>query len=300
MDIDRCIAVDWSAANRPVRGADSIWIATADRDGVLDSLTNPPTRAEAVSQLRRELRSAVEAGERAVVGVDAGFGYPAGFASALAGRPADWRVVWQTIWAAIDDDQHNRSTRFEVAATLNRRLGGGAGPFWACPPSAAGPHLATRRGPMPMRTADGTELAEYRAVEELLRSRCKRPHSVWKLFTPGSVGSQTLLAIARLHELLQDPFIGTHSRIWPFEVDAATLEQRPLVLFVELWPELAEPDLDEHPIRDAAQVLAASRWIARLAADDDLADLLLLTAVDDETRRIAQLEEGWILGAERV
>ena len=151
-----------------------------------------------------------------------------------------------------------------------------------------------------MRTGDGSVLAEYRVVEELLRARARRPHSVWKLFTPGSVGSQTLLAIAHLHRLRGDAVVGEHVRIWPFEVDAATLERRPLVVVVELWPELADPDLDEHPIRDAAQVLAASRWIARLAADDELDDLLLLTDVDEPSRRIARREEGWILGAERA
>ena len=292
--------MDWSAANRPVEGADSVWVASADGDGVVGSVVNPSTRDEAVSALRTELGRAVAADERVVVGIDAGFGYPAGFAAALVGRPADWQVVWELIRSGIDDDHRNRSNRFDVAATLNRRLGGDPGPFWACPPSSAGPHLTARRGPMPMRTGDGTLLAEYRIVEERLRARAKRPHSVWKLFTPGSVGSQTLLAIARLEELRLDASLGEHVRVWPFEVDAAALERRPLVLLVELWPELADPDPDEHPVRDAAQVIAASRWIARLAAEGELGDLLLLADVDDATRRIARREEGWILGAERV
>lgn len=300
MEVARCIAVDWSAANRPVQGADSIWIAVADRDATIRSLTNPSTREEAMIELRDEVRAAVTTDGCVVVGVDAGFGYPAGFAQALAGLTANWQDVWTTIGAGIDDDSRNRSSRFAAAAGLNRRLGGDPGPFWACPPSAVGPHLSTRRGPMPMCTADGTELAEYRLVERHLRTRSKLVHSVWKLFTPGSVGSQTLLAIARLRQLREDADVGEHVRVWPFEVGAEALERRPLILLVEMWPELAGPDLGEHPIRDAAQVLAAARWMARLAAQDALADLLLLSDVDDGTRRVARREEGWILGAERV
>ncbi|MEM8905138.1 MAG: cobalamin biosynthesis protein CbiG [Actinomycetota bacterium] len=299
MEIDRAVAVDWSAANRPVEGPNSIWIADRGPAGDI-GLANPPTRAEALTALRRIARVSVAAGERLVIGVDASFGYPVGFAGALGGREGGWRGVWAAIGSAITDDDRNRSNRFGVAAELNRRLGGDPGPFWACPSGAAGPDLTVHRGPMPMRTHGGTELAEYRLVERHLRARSRLVHSVWKLFTPGSVGSQTLLAIARLGELRRDQVSGPHTVIWPFEVDHATLERRPLVVVVELWPELADPDVGEHPVRDAAQVLAAARWIARLAATDELAPMLLLDELDEPTRRAAITEEGWILGAERV
>ncbi|MEO1063688.1 MAG: hypothetical protein AAFZ07_19910 [Actinomycetota bacterium] len=297
MELDRSIAVDWSAANRPVEGADSIWICEADRHGAVVSLTNPPTRAEAMAALADRARAAVRVGERLIVGVDAGFGYPAGFASALTGE-SDWRAVWHRLADELTDDDANRSNRFEVAAALNRAIGGDDGPFWAGPPSAIGPDLTARRGPMPMRPATGAPLSEYRLVEHHLRERSRRPHSVWKLYTPGSVGSQTLLAIARLERLRREPELADHVRIWPFEVDAACLERRPLVLLVELWPELAAPDLTAHPVRDGAQVLAAAGWLTRLAAAGELEDLLLLRAVDAEQRRLARAEEGWILGAE--
>ena len=56
---DRYIAVDWSAANTPRRGKDSIWIA----DSAMDSI-NPPTRHEAMVIITDRLLVARAANER--------------------------------------------------------------------------------------------------------------------------------------------------------------------------------------------------------------------------------------------
>ena len=44
---DRYIAVDWSAANSPKRGKDSIWICEFGPEGQVPSV-NPPTRQAAM------------------------------------------------------------------------------------------------------------------------------------------------------------------------------------------------------------------------------------------------------------
>lgn len=295
---DRFIAVDWSAANRPVSGADSVWIAVDDgRPDV--TLSNPPTRLEAMSIVRDAVRDAVDAGDRVIVGVDAGFGYPVGTAAALGLAPPAWSATWRLIGDLIEDDEANRSNRFAVAAELNRRLGSAPGPFWGGPAAATDSDLGAKRPPFP-DAARGGELVEYRLVEELLRGGGHRPQSVWKLYTTGSVGSQTLLAIAHLERLRSDAELADHVRIWPFETREADDLVGPVALVVELWPNLAAAELDPTMVKDAAQVGAAAAWLRSLAETDQLESLLLLTDVDAERREIARAEEGWIFGAERA
>ena len=62
---DRYIAVDWSAANTPRTGTDSIWIA----DSAAASI-NPSTRHEAMAVVTDRLLAARAAGERVMLGFD--------------------------------------------------------------------------------------------------------------------------------------------------------------------------------------------------------------------------------------
>ena len=48
---DAYVMVDWSAAGKPARGKDSIWICYGRRAGVL-AVENVPTRHEARDRLR--------------------------------------------------------------------------------------------------------------------------------------------------------------------------------------------------------------------------------------------------------
>src|SRR5690606_20466266 len=109
----------WSARSSPATGADSIWIAAADRtaDGrtAPPALANPSTRRDAETLLTRLL--AERTGGATLVGIDVALGYPVGTADAFglpapAGVPA-WRRMWATIEAAIVDDRRNRNNRFE-------------------------------------------------------------------------------------------------------------------------------------------------------------------------------------------
>lgn len=77
---DRYIAVDWSAANTPRTGKDSIWIADSEA-----ASANPATRHEAMATLTDRLISARAAGQRVMLGFDFVFGYPQGAAEVIIG-----------------------------------------------------------------------------------------------------------------------------------------------------------------------------------------------------------------------
>jgi hypothetical protein len=234
-----------------------------------------------------------------LVGWDFAFGYPTGFARALglAGRAPAWRRTWTALAALVDDRDDNRNNRWLVAAALNRRLGRRPGPFWNCPARAAGAALAAKRPPFPYRASAAVSLDEYREADRRLRASGRFVQSVWKLYTAGSVGSQTLLGIPRVAALRFAPRRADVSRVWPFET-ASPGSARPFVLHVEIWPGIVPLERALHPIKDAAQVLAMVR---SLAARDDAGELARLLA---EPRRTAGAhaarcldEEGWILGA---
>jgi precorrin-8X/cobalt-precorrin-8 methylmutase len=230
------------------------------------------------------LLAAFSAGERVLVGFDFPLGYPAGFAGALGLRGR--RESWDELSRLIVDGADNANNRFEVAAELNARLGGGPGPFWGCPASAA------RASLLPTRPAYRA-LAEYRLTEQRLHARGKRLSSVWKLYAQPTVGSQALLGIPRVRALANDPRLVTASRVWPFEpVD----DRRPLVVHCEVWPGAIPVDASLHAVRDAAQVLSLARWAERLAAEGVLASLFAPQLTGAE-RRVCEREEGWILGA---
>ena len=85
---DRYIAVDWSAANTPKRGKDSIWIGELGPEGRVPS-QNPPTRHAAMAEIAARLLAARGRGERTMLGFDFVFGYPRGGAAAIATAALD-------------------------------------------------------------------------------------------------------------------------------------------------------------------------------------------------------------------
>src|SRR5262249_52039732 len=230
---------------------------------------------------------------------DFAFGYPAGFARALGlrGTAPAWRRTWTALAEVIADGEDNANNRFAVAASLNRRLGSSQGPFWCCPPRAAGEALAMTRPASPYRLKRGLWLPEYREADRRLRASGRYVQSAWKLYTAGSVGSQTLLGIPRVAALRFDTRRADVSRVWPFEATSPGTV-RPFVLHVEIWPGMIALDRALHPVKDAAQVLSMVRSLAARDAAGDLAAEL------DEPRRLPAAralsclgEEGWVLGA---
>ena len=114
-----------------------------------------------------------------LIAVDFSLGYPAGTAAALGLTGAEWSAMWDLIADRVTDDDRNVNNRFAVAAELNERLTGAAAPFWGCPPSARGRCLVRTKPSL------ATGLAEFRAVERLLRARGARPFSSWQLLGAG-------------------------------------------------------------------------------------------------------------------
>jgi hypothetical protein len=120
----------------------------------------------------------------------------------------------------------------------------------------------------------------------------------FRLFGNGSVGSQSLTGIARLHQLRNDPKFATISAVWPFETGWANkakwLSEHTSVLHAEIYPKMALPD----QIKDRGQVRAMWQW----AHDLDCENLLwreFCRPIDVETGSkedlTIQFTEGWIL-----
>jgi precorrin-8X/cobalt-precorrin-8 methylmutase len=292
---DSYLMVDWSAANTPRSGRDSIWFCLLHRNG--DRLTeialeNPPTRYGAYLRLRDVLRDAVTKKRSILAGFDFPFGFSCGLAARLGvvGRP--WRAVWDEISRLLSDDEENRSNRFAVAAELNRRISGAAFPFWGCPPKQAGLCLAATH-----HRQHGTGgLAERRLAE----GRVRGPQPGWKLLGVGSVGSQALTGIPIVRRLRDDAVLAAHAKVWPFETGLRPLAEgadRARVIFAEIYPSLVANQPLAGEVKDSAQVRAIGRHFARLDERDGLAETLAGDpALTPAERDVVVAEEGWVLG----
>jgi len=277
------IIVDWSAASVPSPArpsSDAIWLGCADAATGTCTAQYHRTRASAETALNAAITSARQQGLRMLIGCDFPFGYPAGFASALTGQN-EARGVWQVLAARIHDSPDNANNRFEVANAINAQFAaqyGGFGPFWGRPSARPLPYLPARKW------VDYAALpfGERRQIETRLPSA----QPVWKLFTTGSVGSQSLMGLPMIARLAQIEGVG----VWPF--DSAPCQ----VTLAEVYPSLLAPQvsaamaMQSAPIKDEVQVRLLARafmgqsdsiWPAILAQPDPLAP-----------------EEGWILGAQ--
>ena len=281
---DRYVVVDWSANSAPKLGRDSIWLADHDRTGAA-SVTNLATRAAAEAFLVELLES--DSRSSTLVGVDFSLGYPDGTAAALGLRAAPWSAMWDLLAEHIDDDDRNANNRFAVAAALNRRLTGGAAPFWGCPPAHRSPTLTSTK-PRPFGA-----LAEWRTVEAVLRAQGRRPFSSWQLLGAGAVGSQSLLGIPMIVRLRER--LGQRVHVWPFTTGfAVPARDDGAIVVAEVWPSMSTIDAGA-AVRDAAQVAATERWLADADRRGDL-EALLSPALDSEVAGAAIAEEGWVLG----
>lgn len=302
MRCDAVVMVDWSAAATPKTGRDSVWWAlTRPGAATPERLENPATRAEAMATLSDLAAAEADAGRRILLGFDFPFGYPVGAAermlTALDAAPASlddplWARLWAALAAAIEDGPNNANNRFDVAERINARGFDGAGPFWARPPKPKRAALAEKKP-----TGYGERYpAERRIVERRIRST----QPVWKLFTTGSVGGQTLMGIAALERMRRDPRLAERLRVWPFEtglVDGGRIDA-PIVL-AEIYPSLIPPDA-RYDVKDAGQAAAMAGRLAALAAANRLGPLFAGPDDLSPAERVeAEGEEAWILGAGR-
>jgi hypothetical protein len=281
----RYVAVDWSAKSSPATGPDSIWIAVLDTGSQAVVLHNPPTRHEA-----RALLAAVVVDDAAtLVGIDVGLGYPAGTAArfGLAAGVAPWLATWRWFAEHVRDDHRNANNRFEVAADLNRRSGGAAGPFWGCPPGSEYDGLSPRKvAPDP--------LGPFRATELALRAAGRSPMSMWQLTGAGSVGSQSLTAVPVLAGWRDD--LGERLVVWPFETGLAEPDVVANgVVVAEVWPTQFDPPYPAGTVRDAAQVAHVARALADADRSGELGRWFRPSVPADVARAVVD-EEGWVLG----
>ena len=288
MRFDHYLIVDWSAANQPKTGRDSIWVCHRGPDG--ERCENPATRHAAAMLLSEIIAGIAARGERAVVGFDFPFGYPEGFASRLGLTGPPWRAVWDELAHLIEDDDRNRSNRFAVGALLNRRVSNGVFPFWGCPPRYQDAFL----GPKHHRLHASDTLEERRLIDKWMVGA----QPCWKLAYTGSVGSQSLTGIPVVQRLRDDPRWADRARIWPFETGLACAADAAIV-FAEVWPSWWRKEIlsDYGPPNDKAQV----RSVAEIFAARDEAGELESWFAGDPSLSIAQrhtveTEEAWTLG----
>lgn len=305
---DAYVAVDWSASSSPAGKtprADALWVGERlihDGLGITSSTeqffrTRSGCKAHLLSLLKEHVRN----GRRVFIGLDFGYGYPAGFAEAcgLRGTAAPWRLVWDELEQLIEDRDDNSNNRFRVASALNARVGGELpGPFWGCHGGIQEPNLQPKGATYPYATGAGPLLQQKRETERLL----SKAQPTWKLWGAGSVGGQTLLGIPAVATLRDHPELRAVSRVWPFET-GFSLESAPpgtpFVLHAEIWPGVVEDKLDPSvPIRDQAQVRAMTEWLAELDTANDLLPMLGRPAgLSDESLKQVVEEEGWIFGS---
>jgi precorrin-8X/cobalt-precorrin-8 methylmutase len=283
---DHYVIVDWSAENRPKTGHDSIWICHRGPNGEL-GCANPATRHAAKLLLADILADVAARGERAVLGFDFPFGYPAGFADRLGLAGPPWRMLWDEIASLLHDHDDNRNDRFEVGAALNRRVSGGPFPFWGCPSGKAGKFLGAKK-------PDGYApegLAEKRLIDE----RMTGAQPCWKLAYPGCVGSQALTGIPVVRALRDHPRWSETAQVWPFETGLSA-PKGAQVVFAEVYPSLWKLNSQEKP-KDKAQVRDVAQRFADLDRSGAFADLFAGDPnLTDEQRRRVVSEEAWTLG----
>lgn len=305
---DVYLFVDWSAAARPKRGKDSVWIAEAGfgNSGALEwhqtGALNPPTRSKAYEHVYDRLKLHVKERKRVLIGFDFPYGYPNGTVEQIvdyASRDkSEWRLLWEYLSRNITDGQNNRNNRFEMANQCNQWQATWDGPFWGRP---AKKHDLTDLTTTKPPCFTNKVVKEYRAIEQRMRDRRLRPMSVWQLLGNGSVGSQSLMGLPYLQKLTTCAELLTVSQVWPFECGWTCPKPRitgsPQVLHAEIWPGAIDVDEQLHSIRDAAQMMSYVFWAAKNDVDGTLAQWFNpFDGIAEPDLAEQALNEGWILG----
>jgi precorrin-8X/cobalt-precorrin-8 methylmutase len=277
---DRILIIDWSAANSPKTGADSIWIADSHAP-----TRNPSTRTEAMAVIETVVAQSLARQERLLLGWDFAFGYPAGFAAALG--LTGWSGLWAWLHARVQDDDDNRSNRFDVAAEMNMALSTQDGPFWGHVGKDCPPGLSPKRYPLGVKDNWSYGFDYAREAERQERGA----KSVFQLAYNGSVGSQALLGIARL-EGLRRRFAGPIA-IWPFETDFAADISAPIIC-AEIYPS-AHTVPDGVEVKDQRQVETVLHDFLDWARSGSMSRALGAPSLTGATRDRVHREEGWIV-----
>ncbi len=289
---DNYIMVDWSASSKPNTGNDSIWIYILKRDVRLQlrgESFNPSTRQAALEIIEQELSVFAKRGDKTLIGFDFALGYPVGTAAALKLDGAPWQAMMKFLAKEIIDKVDNDNNRFQVASKINRLISNKSTPFWGCPPKMVNTYLQPTKS-----NNQDHDLGELRICDSV----GKVASSVFKLYTPGSVGSQSLTGIPYVQKL-RDRF--EKSRIWPFETGLKDLNRDDIedldIVICEIYPSLLKTKPAKGETKDLAQVRAIAEYFAKIDDDGKLEKEFLGRAkIDDAQKAIIENEEGWILG----
>jgi hypothetical protein len=144
----------------------------------------------------------------------------------------------------------------------------------------------------------GTDCKEHDLPRFRLCERFTTAQSVWKLYTTGAVGSQTLLGLPYLYQLAAE--FGKEIAFWPFDDDAffgkkkiVVCEIYPSMFFdrnaqerlIELYPE------QQYNIKDATQVQLMAEVLLNAVEYPWFQSYLIPNNYSEQIR-----EEGWIFG----
>lgn len=297
---DAYLIVDWSAAAKPVTGANSIWVGVWARDARLKfqfSSINPKTRLQARTLIIGLAEELIARGDKVLIGCDFAFGYPAGTAAA-AGLMRDDLKPWQTMHAhlasKVKEHDDNGNARFAIAARLNDAMTKGPHPFWGTTKKDQVSTLAMKKGDF----SAPNSLPEHRLSEAWIKSQFKAsPKSVWQLLGAGAVGSQSLLGIATIEHLRREI---AGAKIWPFETGFNSLTPDDLsnvtCVLAEVYPSTLKITPKPGEVLDLAQVRMLSKHLESLDSAGKLASAFGPPNTLS-SREIEQItcEEGWIL-----
>ena len=285
MNFDRLVVVDWSARSKPSPkkpAKDAIYICHS----INQEMQNTEyfrTRREAVDFIEKLIEKSLALKERIFIGFDFAFGYPAGFSKSVTCSSNPFSL-WEFLNQKVTDGEDNSNNRFEVAQGLNSKFDG-IGPFWGCPQKlylSGLPHKGSDRS--------SHRLSEFRLCEKYAKSA----HSVWKLFTTGAVGSQSLVGIPCLQKLREK--FNKKLCVWPFDQEFPSAQ----IVLGEVYPSLFKFPSDIeiktkakafcHDVIDAYQTYRTVENLLNLDREGRLLPLL-------PSKFGGQiLEEGWIVG----
>ncbi len=271
----RVLAIDFSAASSPTRGANSLWLAVAEGDEPIRT-QNLKTRAD----LARLLSRIVARPGRSLVVFDVALGWPQGTAREIGLRGTPVTAMYRLLDDMIRDAADNANNRFEVASELNRRAGSAL--FWGHPPTQTYAHLLPTKAVPAGLVA--RRVSERRRIERHVGGVIKSP---FQLSGAGAVGSQSIMAQVMISRLRR---AGVAIAVWPFEPPTAR------VVVGEYFFSLAAVASERGSCLDQRQVRAVARFLrSEVRAGRSPVREELLDALSPEDHRAVRREEGWLV-----